>query len=392
MIISESSSQKAPGTYSKAVPYQAKINQKELLAKPGSTKQTYHLSLDIRGSGIQYKPGDSIAVFPQNDPVLVQHLLNALKASGDEIILDSRSGQEFSVRDFLSYKANLARLTSAFLKIVFEHENRHENKNKLSHLLQKENKELLMQYLTGHDPLDVLKEYHDTQIPLQDICAQFGPLLPRFYSISSSQRLNPEEVHLTVALFTFTHSGEQRFGVASHFLCHLAQETTTNIPIYVQPSHSFFLPEDPNASIIMVGPGTGVAPFRAFMQERLSQDASGKNWLFFGERNRESDYFYSEYFEGLASTGKLRLDLAFSRDQPEKIYVQHRMLEQSKDLWRWLQEGAYFYVCGDAQRMAKDVDQTLLSIAQKEGGLSEEESKAYLKSLKAEKRYRADIY
>jgi len=392
MIISESTPEKALGTFSKAAPYLAKISQKELLTKPGSTKQTYHISLDIRGSGIRYKPGDSIGVLPQNDPILVQHLLNALKASGDEIIIDSRSGKEFSVRNFLTYKANLARLTSSFLKIVFEHEKLHENKNKLSHLLQKENKEQLMQYLTGHDPLDVLKEYHNTQLPLQDICAQFGPLLPRFYSISSSQSAHPEEVHLTVALFTFSHSGEQRFGVASHFLTQLAQESTTHIPIYVQPSHSFFLPEDPDASIIMVGPGTGVAPFRAFMQERLSQKAPGKNWLFFGERNRESDYFYSEYFDELSACKNLRLDLAFSRDQAEKIYVQHRMLEQSKDLWQWLQEGAYFFICGDAQRMAKDVDHALLQIAQKEGGLSEEEAKAYLKSLRVEKRYRADVY
>lgn len=392
MIISEPSEQNSTISYTKTTPYLAKIHSKRRLTGPHSTKQTYHLELDIKGSGIQYRPGDSIGVLPQNDPRLVQHLLEALNATGDEIIKESRSSQEMTVRHFLSYKANLARLTSSFLKLVFEHEKVHENRNKLDQLLQKENKEKLMQYLSAHDPLDVLKEFRDTQLPLQEICAQFGPLLPRFYSISSSQEAHPDEIHLTVALFTFSHSGEQRFGVASHFLCQMAEEKETHIPIYVQPSHSFFLPEDIHAPIIMVGPGTGVAPFRAFLQERTAKESTGKSWLFFGERNRASDYFYGEYFEQLANENRLRLDLAFSRDQEEKVYVQHRMLEQSKDLWSWLQEGAYFFICGDAQRMAKDVEHTLHLIAQKEGCLSEEQAKAYFKSLRAEKRYRADVY
>ena len=392
MIISENSKELQTNTYSKSTPFLAKINQKRRLARDGSTKQTFHLELDIKSSGIKYKPGDSIGVLPKNDMALVHQYLQVLNASGEELILDSRSGATVSLKDFLSYKANLARLQSSFIKTILEYEKLPEKRTTLENLLIPENKPQLLQYLAEHDPLHVLKEYQSKDIPLQLICSHFAPLLPRFYSISSSQKAHPEEIHLTIALFTFAHAGQQKRGVASHFLCEFAEEVVTHIPIYVQPSQSFLLPDELNAPIIMVGPGTGVAPFRAFLQERQASGSSGKNWLFFGERNKKSDFFYEEYFTDLELSQKLRLDLAFSRDQEEKIYVQDKMLQSSKDLWNWLQEGAYFYICGDAERMAKDVDLALLQIAQKEGGLSEESAKAYLKSLKAEKRYRADIY
>jgi sulfite reductase (NADPH) flavoprotein alpha-component len=379
-------------SYSKTSPFLSKITGKSTLVKQGSSKHTYHLEIDIKESGITYNPGDSVAIFPQNNPALVEHLLRTLGASGDELIHDSRSGQSLQIKAFLTYKANLSRLTSSFLKLLFEKNQAGTFQTTLENLLQKENKELLMDYLSSHHPVDVLKEYGSTSLPLQEICSQFGPLLPRFYSISSSQKAHPDEIHLTVALFSYAHCGEQRFGVASHFLCHLAEQDMTDIPLYIQPSHSFSLPDDTNTPIIMVGPGTGVAPFRAFLQERMCQKAQGKNWLFFGERNKDSDFLYGEYFEQLAEENKLRLDLAFSRDQNAKIYVQHKMLDSSKDLWEWLQEGAFFYVCGDAQRMAKDVELALHTIAIKEGNLSEEEAKAYVKSLKTTKRYRTDIY
>lgn len=392
MIISSNPDPTVKASYSRTEPFRSRLIEKVLLTKPGSTKQTYHLSLSIKDSSIQYRPGDSIGVLPQNNPILVQHILDALKADPDSNIVDPRSKESMMLRDFLSSKANLARLTSSFLKLIHEYEPLHEKKNKLTHLLDKENKELLLQYLSTHDPLDILKEYSEMKLPLQDICAQFGPLLPRFYSISSSYTAYPDQIDLTVALFTFSHSGEQRFGVASHFLCSMAQENKTEIPIYIQPSHSFFLPDDPGAPIIMVGPGTGVAPYRAFIQERKAIGASGKNWLFFGERNKQYDFFYRDYFEPLQQEGFLKLDLAFSRDQTEKIYVQHKMLESAKDLWQWLEEGAYFYVCGDAHRMAKDVDHALHQIVQIQGNKSEEEAKAYVKELKLQKRYRTDVY
>lgn len=368
------------------------IKDRYLLTKQGSTKHTFHVTLDLSSSRVQFKVGDSIAIYPQNDPMLVQHLIEALRAKADDQITDPRSGSPMTLWHFLSFKANLARLTSSFLKLFHEYETSHDKKNSLHRMLQHENKPLLTQFLASHDPLDLFKEYQGVDVPLQQICAQFGPLLPRFYSVASSQHLYKNEVHLTVALFTFTHQEEQRYGVGSHFLCHLASLKETPIPIYVQPATHFTLPTEGDAPIIMVGPGTGVAPFRAFMQERIAKGASGKNWLFFGERNRGSDYFYEEEFEALQSEGKLRLDLAFSRDQETKIYVQNKMEESAKDLWEWLENGAYFYVCGDAHRMAKDVEHTLQRIAQVQGNMSEEAAKAYVKSLRTQKRYLADVY
>lgn len=376
----------------KTNPFLATIQEKYALTGAGSTKETYHVSLNLKNSGLTFKVGDSIAVFPQNDPILVEHLLNAMKAKGDELITESRSNQTMTIRDFLSFKANLSRLNSSFLKLMYEYETYHDKKNHLHHLLDKDNRPLLTQYLTNHDPLDLLKEYQEVTAPLQEMCAQFGPLLPRFYSVASSLIASKDQVDLTVALFTFSHSGQQRFGVASHFLCHMAQVHVTPIPIYVQSAHGFTLPTDPDAPIIMIGPGTGVAPFRAFLQERIATRAQGKNWLFFGERNQKSDFFYEDFFSPLSASGKLRLDLAFSRDQSEKIYVQHRMYENAAELWKWIQDGSYLYVCGDMHRMAKDVDAMLQKIAREQGNLSEEEAKAYFKALRTQKKYLLDVY
>lgn len=391
MIISSEASPSNAGI-DKSHPAFVHIQERFLLTGETSTKTTFHVSLDLKSSGVRFKVGDSIGVFAENDPILVNHLIAAMHASGEETIIDPRSQQEFSLRAFLTKKANLSRLTSSFLKLFYEYETLHDKKNHLHHLLQQENKPLLSQYLSSHDPLDLFKEYQEVNVPLQEICSQFGPLLPRFYSVASSQLAQPHQLDLTVALFTFTHSGEQRFGVASHFLCHTAKIKETVVPIYVQPAHSFTLPSDDSAPIIMVGPGTGIAPFRAFMQERICRGAKGKNWLFFGERNQKTDFFYADYWQQLTKDNLLRLDLAFSRDQPEKIYVQNRMLESAKELWQWLQEGAYFFVCGDAHRMAKDVESALVQIAQTQGSMSEETAKAYVKSLRTQKRYLADVY
>ncbi len=379
-------------TINKENPAQVCIRERFLLTQEGSSKKTFHISLSIENSGISFKVGDSIAIFAENDPILVSHLISALNATGEEIILDPRSQQEISLRTFLSKKANLSRLSSSFLKLFYEHETLHKKKNQLHQLLQQENKPLLSQYLSAHDPLDLFKEFQEINAPLQEVCAQFGPLLPRFYSVASSQLSHPNHVDLVVALFTFTHSGEQRFGVASHFLCNRAKVEETPISIYVQRAHHFTIPVDDSTPIIMIGPGTGVGAFRGFMQERITRGAQGKNWLFFGERNRKTDFFYRDYWNSLVKEGKLRLDLAFSRDQSEKVYVQNRMMQSASELWDWLQNGAYFYVCGDANRMAKDVESTLVQIAIEQGSMSEEAGKAYVKSLRAQKRYLADVY
>jgi sulfite reductase (NADPH) flavoprotein alpha-component len=378
--------------FNRSHPFLSKIIERSPLTKQGSTKQTYHLCLNLKNTDFPFKVGDSIGVYGQNEPLLVAHLLQALNASGEETIVEPRSQEKMSLWRFFSFKANLSRLTSPFLKLFYQYITVHDKRNALARLLNEENKALLAKYLAGHDPLDLFKEYAETVIPLQEICNQFSPLLPRFYSAASSPLMSPDKVDLTVALFTFAHSGEPRFGVASHFLCHLAEIQMTDIPIYVQTAHCFSLPKDLNTSLIMIGPGTGIAPFRAFMQERLYTKATGKNWLFFGERNRAFDYFYEPFWEDLVRQNKLRLDLAFSRDQSEKVYVQHKMYAQGKELWRWIQDGAYLYLCGDAHRMAKDVEATLLQIFKEQGNLSEEAAKAHLKQLKTEKRYLLDIY
>lgn len=368
------------------------IKQRVSLTQQGSTKNTYHIVLDTHHLSLPFTAGDSLALYPQNDPLLVSHLIQALKAQDSDRVTDPKTGQVVSLREFLTHKANLSRLTSSFLKLLYEYEPSHNKKKQLSHLLHEANRPLLKQYLTEHDPLDLFKEYEGNQAPLEQLCAQFGPLLPRFYSIASSPRVYPHEIHLTVALTTFTHQGELRYGVASHFLNTLAQPHTTPISVYIQPTQHFRLPTDDTLPLILIGPGTGVAPYRAFLQERIASGARGKHWLFFGERNRSTDYLYAEELEQWKQKGQLQLDLAFSRDQSEKLYVQHLMRAKQELLWSWLQEGAILYVCGDAHHMAKEVDATLHSIAQEAGHLTPEEAKAYVKTLRASKRYLTDVY
>ncbi|HSW87150.1 MAG TPA: sulfite reductase [Rhabdochlamydiaceae bacterium] len=382
--------EKSASIISRSNPFGSTVKERFALTKPGSSKTTYHISLDLRNSGLQFQAGDSIGVLAQNDPILVQHLIDAMKAEGDQQIVDPKSKENISLRDFLTFRANLSRLTSSFLKLLNSYNLG--KKARLNELLLQENKAKLSAFLSAHDPLDLLKEYHEVQAPLQELCSQFGPLLPRFYSAASSPKSLPDEVHLTVALFSYTHSGEKRYGVASHFLCHLCEQQKTQVPIYVQPAHCFSLPSDLNVPIIMIGPGTGIAPFRAFLQERVHLEAKGKNWLFFGERNRAYDFFYEDFFTELANKGTLRFDVAFSRDQAEKLYVQHKLYENASELWALIQEGAYLYVCGDAQEMAKDVESILRRIAIEQGNLSEDDAKAYLKKLRTEKRYQLDVY
>ncbi len=350
----------------------ATVLQRSLLTKNPSSKPTYHVRLCLKGQELDFKPGDSLGIYGKNAPSLVERLLNTLHASGEEQLLDPRSKQLLSLRDFLSFKANICRLNSNLVKLVRPLE---ENPKDYTH---------------SHDLLDLLSAAQ-TQVEPQALCNCLLPLLPRFYSVASSRLLLPDAVDLTVALTSYTHQEETRYGIASYFLCHLAKLRETPISFYVQPAHRFALPPH-DAPIIMVGPGTGVAPFRAFLQERHHLDATGKNWLFFGHRQRSSDFFYEEDWGLFIAQNRLRLSTAFSRDQSEKIYVQHRMLEESAELFRWLEEGAYLYVCGDATQMAKDVEATLQQVLMRHGNLDPEAVKEKIKQLKKEGRYLLDIY
>lgn len=368
------------------------IKERYPLTKELSTKQTWHITLDLGNNAIEFQPGDSLAIYPQNDPILVNHLVEAMGASKETPILHKRTGQKMPLHTFLLHHANLLRMTSSFLKLASEWEPLSSKKNMLTHLLEPDNKTILKEYLNHNDPLDLLREFCQKKIPLQELCDQFAPLLPRFYSVASSSHSDKNIVDLTVALFTWTHSGEKRYGVASHFLCHLAEVNKTPVPIYVQPAYHFRLPENIHTDIIMIGPGTGVAPFRAFMQERAHVQSKARHWLFFGERNRAYDFFYEDFWQTLSSKNNLRMSVAFSRDQKEKIYVQHKLLEEAKELFQWIENGAHLYLCGDAKEMAKDVDKTLHQIIQQQGQLSEKKAREYLLDLKKINRFMLDVY
>ena len=377
-----------PGHYSKAAPCIVFMQRKELLSHSHSSKKTYHISLDISNTDLQFYPGDSIGILPQNDPILIWRFFSLLTSQPTDMMKDPRSQEEMSAEHYLLSKVNLSRVNTPLLRHLFE-------KTKdpiLASLLEPENKSKLTEFLHGKDLIDILKLFQKELSSLEEIAPFFTPLLPRFYSISSSLKAQRQKVDLLVALSSYLHGEELRYGVASHFLCNLAVEKQTKIPLYIQPSIHFRLPEDTSQNLIMIGPGTGVAPYRAFLQERMQENASGKHWLFFGERTKEHDFTYKNYLTSLEAQGKLKLDLAFSRDQEEKIYVQHKLLAKAPEVWKWMTEGACLYVCGDAHKMAKDVEAALLYIMHTQGGLSEIESKAHLKALRASKKYMTDLY
>ncbi len=374
--------------YHKENPYLASIKHKSLLNDPKSDKEVYHFVLDVPSSKITYDVGDSIGIFPSNNPSFVKEILAVLQADGNEQISCKKSQKNFSLSNYLTYRANLCDVNKSLIQAILEKTDCFE----LKKLLLPENRPALKEFTAKHQVWDFLKKYGSKTLLPQTFVECLRPMMPRFYSIASSAYSAPNEIHLTVGMIAYQSNGEQRYGTATYFLEKLAPLSRPVVPIYLQPNSHFSLPSDPKAPIIMVGPGTGIAPFRGFVQERLAKQAPGKNWLFFGDRHRSYDFLYKEYFLDLENQGKLRLDLAFSRDQEEKIYVQHKMKAQAKELWSWLQQGAYFYVCGDAKKMAKDVDTALLDIAQSEGTMSKEDAKTFVKKLRADKRYQRDVY
>jgi sulfite reductase (NADPH) flavoprotein alpha-component len=383
---------KMPPPYNRSHPFLASIKERINLSGAEPAKSTYHLVLDLQGSHMTYQVGDSLAIFPDNHPIFVEQTLQAMGATGSETILDKHAEFSWTLRDFLTKKANLGEVSRKLLSEVAFRQTNLIKQEQLQRLFQEENKLALKELLGSHHLWDVLLANEEVRFAPQELCNLLMPLLPRFYSIASSQHQVGEEVHLTVALLEYLSNGYPRLGTCSHFLCCQAPLHVPSIPVYVQPHHGFTLPADPKANLIMIGPGTGVAPFRAFLQERVHQQAPGKNWLFFGERHRATGFFYQSFWEELERAGTLRLDLAFSRDQEYKIYVQHRMLEKGKELYKWLEEGATLFVCGDASRMAKDVEAALAEIVRLYGNKDEQAASGYLKQLKSEKRYLRDVY
>jgi sulfite reductase (NADPH) flavoprotein alpha-component len=371
--------------WSKANPFPARLLARKLLNRSGSAKEVYHHEISLEGSGLTYEPGDALGVMPKNCRALVNSLLTALNCTGDE---PAKIGEAaVPLREAFARHYEITKPAAEVLAFAAKTAPHSE----LAALLAPERTGDLKKWLWGRDLLDVLSLL-PTPMSYRELLPLLRKLAPRLYSISSSPKAHPGQVHLTVAAVRYDLHGRTRKGVASTFLAD--QAGADNTPgVFVQTSHGFKLPATGDTPIIMVGPGTGIAPFRAFLEERQALGAKGGNWLFFGDQKYATDFLYEEQLTGWQKTGHLsRLDLAFSRDQAEKIYVQDRMVEHARQLWSWLQAGAHFYVCGDASRMAKDVDAALHKVFETAGGLNADEAKAGIAKLKSERRYQRDVY
>lgn len=369
----------------------AKVKRMFDLSGPDAPKHTAHFEIDLAGSGLEYTPGDSLAVQPTNDPALVDDTLKALGFEGTEIVKHPKTQAEVPIRQALIEGALITEIDNKLIKAIVEKTG---GNTPLAELSQPEKKEELKSYLWGRFVLDLLLENPTAKFTPEEFMLTQKKLNIRLYSISSSQKAHPDEVHLTVATVRYSSHGRARAGVCSTFLAERVTPNETLIPCFVNHGKGFRLPEPQEETpIIMCGPGTGIAPFRAFLEERKATNAKGKAWLFFGEVSAKSCFFYKEEFEAYLADGTLtKFSTAWSRDQAEKIYVQHKMLEASAELWAWLEQGAIFYVCGDASRMANDVDKALHTIVEKEGGKTPEEAAAYVQAMKDAKRYRRDVY
>ena len=383
----------ASNPYSRKNPFLAELIRHDRLTKDGSLKDTRHFVLNLGDSGLTYAPGDSLGAFGRNPPQLVDDLLALLEFPADAVVKDPR-GQPTTLRKALLQEYTINRANRKVMSGLAQCIPQGEQRNRLMELV--DNAELLSEYVDTRDYVDILTEFDEAEFESPDaFVAQLTPITPRLYSIASSLQMHPGEVHLCVAVVRYDTHGRAKKGLASGFLADHAGMFVKDIPIYVQESRTFRLPKDEGCDVIMVGPGAGIAPFRAFLEQRIFEGATGRNWLFFGEQHSATDFLYGEDFLEHKRRGQLhRLDLAFSRDQTSKIYVQHRMLEQAKALWDWLQGGAYFYVCGDAKHMAKDVHQTLIQIAQQQGGMSPEAASEYVNVtlMRTERRYLRDVY
>ncbi|MEM9966689.1 MAG: sulfite reductase flavoprotein subunit alpha [Pseudomonadota bacterium] len=365
-------------------PYVSTMLDNRILSGPKSAKEIRHISFDLRDSGLSYEAGDALGVMPVNAPDLVHMWLKRLGAAEDTMV----TGYDKPLGTLLSTGFEIMTPSRDMIRAI---EPLAKN-DELSHVVGNGDKEALEHYLWGKDALDLLNLNPSVQFDPEQVLSWLKPLQHRAYSISSSPKAHPGEVHLTVAAVRWMYDSRPHRGVCSTFLAdHVPEGAAAGV--FMSPNKSFRVPEDDTKPMIMVGPGTGLAPFRAFLEERRERGATGTNWLFFGDQHRASDFIYSEEISAFSESGLLaRLDLAFSRDQADKIYVQHRMIENGKDLYAQLEEGGHFYVCGDATRMAKDVDAALHSIVEEHGGISADAAVEYVNRLKREKRYVRDVY
>ncbi len=380
--------------YSKDKPFLAKIVENRLLNKPGSAKETRHVVIAIEGSGLTYKAGDSLGVFPTNRASEVAEILQRLGATGDEAVSPAmlKLTAPIALREALTSRLALAKPSRRALEVLAAKATDPVERARLDGLLAPESKDVLTDFLEHREFVDLLAEFPGARPTPQDFVDQLRKLMPRLYSVASSAKVFPSEVHLTLAVVRYKTNGRDRVGVCSTFLADRAPIGASAVPVFVSDSH-FGPPVDGAKDCIMIGPGTGIAPFRAFVQERVATGATGRNWLFFGDQRRGTDFLYEEEWKQYLERGQLtRLDTAFSRDQLLKVYVQDRMRENAQELWAWLQGGAHFYVCGDAKRMAKDVDVALHAIVAEQGNFTPAQATDYVKLLKKDGRYQRDVY
>ena len=365
-------------------PFSTKITENILLSGEQSNKEIRHFEIELEGSDIKYLVGDSINIFPANDPILVDNILRKIGVGKQDIC--EKIGKTYY--EALKNDYEISTPSKAFIKEIEPFL----NSKCYSEHLRAGSKEELNSFLYGKDILDILNINGQLKIDASHFIDLLRPLQHRAYSISSSPLKNPNKIEITVSKVEWNYDGRIHNGVCSNYLSSLDQKQE-NVRIFLSANNSFRLPENDNLPIIMVGPGTGIAPFKAFLEERDAREAKGKNWLFFGDQTESQDFIYKDFLMEMKNKSVLtRLDLAFSRDQKDKIYVQTRLWEKSQEIFNWLEEGAYFYICGDAERMAKDVEATLIKIIKECGGFTSETADEYFKELKRNKRYLRDVY
>ncbi|HET6807194.1 MAG TPA: assimilatory sulfite reductase (NADPH) flavoprotein subunit [Frateuria sp.] len=375
----------ARGAYSREKPFAATVLANQRIVSRESERAVHHLELSLEGSGLRYAPGDAVGIRPTQPPALVEQWLQALHLDGTQEV--THDGRTLPLAQWLGRERELTRLSRAF---VAAHAAASGDAD-LMRVLRKEHAASFAQLLASHQPIDLLRRYRAAW-PAEALVAALRPLTPRLYSIASSPRaVGEDEVHLTVARVAYEAFGMPHWGAASAFLAATGEDAS--LPVFIEPNERFRLPAEDRRDIIMIGPGTGVAPFRAFVQDRRESGARGRNWLFFGNRHFTRDFLYQvEWQEALKSRALHRLDLAFSRDGAHKTYVQHRLRERGRELYAWLEGGAHLYVCGDASHMAKDVHAALLDIAVAHGGHSADTAREWLADLLTQGRYAHDVY
>ncbi|OKP86935.1 sulfite reductase [NADPH] flavoprotein alpha-component [Paenibacillus helianthi] len=374
--------------YSRNHPFQAEVLENLNLNGRGSDRETRHLELSLAGSNMTFEPGDSLGVYPENHPRLVEEIIAAMGWNSGETVPLNKKGEEGTLHEALLRHYEITVLT----KPLLEQAAKLSTAPALHELLLPDRSKQLKEYIQGRDLLDLIQDFAPWDVPACSFVTILRKLPARLYSIASSYNANPEEVHFTVRAVRYESHGRERYGVCSVHCAERVQPGDT-LPVYIQNNPNFKLPANPDVPVIMIGPGTGVAPFRSFLEEREEQGAEGKTWLFYGDRHFVTDFLYQTDWQRMLKDGVLnKLDVAFSRDTEEKVYVQHRILEHSQELYAWLQEGAHVYVCGDEKHMAHDVHAALISVIQEEGGLSPEAAAAYLDNLQQEQRYQRDVY